>query len=404
MDIHSVERTLTRVRVNLRRRDQFAIFAGILSVGTIEIEDDAAKVPTACTNGRDEKYGRAFIESLDDKMVGFVVLHEAGGHKMAQDLLVYKALFKIDPECANAACDYRINQMLTDLDPGEQYIAMPRLPDGTRIGLLDPKYVGWTTKEIFNDLRKQKEETGKGPGDNFDVHDWEGLDQLSEADKQALTQEVERAIAQGKIAKDRADKAGGGTGSLPLSLTEMLRPRVDWRAQLSDFVRSQCQAKDTSTWRKPNRRFIGEGIYIPTLIGERVGCAVVGYDTSSSNMSPASVQACMSEVKGLLDAVKPEATHLIYWDTEVKGHEVYTDANRSMMLTSTKPKGGGGTDPKCLSKYLRENHIKPDCIIMLTDGEISDWGTDWPAPILWVVINRTTYTAPVGKTIQIKEV
>jgi predicted metal-dependent peptidase len=270
--------------------------------------------------------------------------------------------------------------------------------------LLDPKYVGWTTKEIFNDLRKQKEETGKGPGDNFDVHDWEGLDQLSPDEKQALTQEVERAIAQGKIAKDRADKAGGGTGSLPLSLTEMLRPKVDWRAQLSDFVRSQCQAKDTSTWRKPNRRFIGEGIYIPTLIGERVGCAVVGYDTSSSNMSPASVQACMSEVKGLLDAVKPEATHLIYWDTEVNGHEVYTDANRSMMLTSTKPKGGGGTSPKCLSKYLRENHIKPDCIIMLTDGEISDWGTDWPAPILWVVINRTTYTAPVGKTIQIKEV
>ena len=210
MDIHSAERTLTRVRVNLRRRDQFAIFAGILSVGTVEIEDDAAKVPTACTNGRDEKYGRAFIESLDDKMVAFVVLHEAGGHKMAQDLSVYKALFKIDPQLANAACDYRINQMLVDIDPGEQYIAFPRKPDGTRIGLLEPKYRGWTTKEIFDDLRKQKEETGKTPGENFDEHDWSAGDQLSQAEKQELEQEIERAIAQGKIAHERAVKAGAG--------------------------------------------------------------------------------------------------------------------------------------------------------------------------------------------------
>ena len=404
IDIRSAERVLERVRINLRRRDKFAIFSGILSVGVSEVVEDD-ECPTACTDGRNEKYGRGFIESLpDEKMVAFVVMHEAGGHKMAQDLSVYRALFKIDPQLANAACDYRINQMLVDIDPGEQYIAFPRKPDGTRIGLLEPKYRGWTTKEIFDDLRKQKEETGKTPGENFDEHDWSAGDQLSQAEKQELEQEIERAIAQGKIAHERAVKAGAGSNNLPISLTELIRPKVDWRAQLAEYMRSQCVAKETSTWRKANRRFIGEGIYIPSLIGERVGCVAIGYDTSASNMAPAAVKACMSEVKGLLDSVKPEATHLIYWDTEVKRHEVYTDGNREMLLTSTKPTGGGGTAPRCMAKFLRENHIKPQCIIMITDGEINDWGDNWEAPILWVVVNKTSYTAPVGKTIQIKEV
>ena len=77
IDIHSAERVLERVRINLRRRDKFAIFSGILSVGTSEVVEDD-ECPTACTDGCNEKYGRGFVESLkDEKMVAFVVLHEA---------------------------------------------------------------------------------------------------------------------------------------------------------------------------------------------------------------------------------------------------------------------------------------------------------------------------------------
>ena len=401
VDINSAERVLTRVKINLRRREKFAIFSGILSVGTTSIVDD---IPTACTDGRNEMYGRKFISELDEKMLAFVILHEAC-HKLGQDLTTYKALFKENQRLANAACDFRINQMLVDLDPSEQYIAFPRQKDGTRMGLLDPKYKGWSTKEIYNDLKQQQQDGGGGPGNNFDEHDWESGDQLSQEEKQAIAQEIERAIAQGKIAEARAKKAGAGSGDSLLSMQELFKPRVNWRAELSEFVRSQCYGKDTSSWRKPNRRFLSMDVYMPSLIAERVGCVAIGMDTSGSNMSPESVTACMSEIKGILDTVKPEATHLIYWDTQVAGHEVYNDSNREMMLTSTKPIGGGGTDPRCMSKYLKDNHIKPECIIMVTDGELGDtWGNDWEAPILWVVVNRRSYVSPVGKTIHIAEV
>ncbi len=39
-----------------------------------------------------------------------------------------------------------------------------------------------------------------------------------------------------------------------------------------------------------------------------------------------------------------------------------------------------------MSKYIDEVHLNPDCIIMLTDGEIYNWG-NWKHPILWAITN-----------------
>jgi len=59
-----------------------------------------------------------------------------------------------------------------------------------------------------------------------------------------------------------------------------------------------------------------------------------------------------------------------------------------------------------MMRYLKDKKIEPECIIMLTDGEIYDWGNDWDAPILWVICNGyrgKSITAPVGKTVHIQE-
>jgi hypothetical protein len=59
-----------------------------------------------------------------------------------------------------------------------------------------------------------------------------------------------------------------------------------------------------------------------------------------------------------------------------------------------------------MMKYMKEKNISPECIIMLTDGEIYDWGNEWEAPIMWVICNSyrgSSITAPVGKTVHIKD-
>jgi predicted metal-dependent peptidase len=88
----------------------------------------------------------------------------------------------------------------------------------------------------------------------------------------------------------------------------------------------------------------------------------------------------------------------------VAGHEEYTETDVPNIVSSTKPRGGGGTSPSCVSEYLNEKKIQPECVIMLTDGYVgNDWGSEWTAPLLWVIVGGADYVAPNGKTIHIKD-
>jgi hypothetical protein len=53
--------------------------------------------------------------------------------------------------------------------------------------------------------------------------------------------------------------------------------------------------------------------------------------------------------------------------------------------------------------YMNEKNIKPEAIIVLTDGEINSWGSEWNAPILWTIVRNKRVVAPVGKTIHVRE-
>ena len=101
--------------------------------------------------------------------------------------------------------------------------------------------------------------------------------------------------------------------------------------------------------------------------------------------------------------VQPEAIDLMYWDTGVAMHEEYDRYSMQGLVQSTKPKGGGGTDPECVPRYMKKRQLKPECIIMLTDGCVSSWG-EWDVPVLWVVVGNSDAVAPVGKTIHIRGV
>ena len=83
------ERKLQKAKVSLMRDPKFALLSGILMVGRTAVDDN---IPTACTNGRDERYGRKFVKELNDKELAFVVAHE-GGHKMYRHLTSWRKLY-----------------------------------------------------------------------------------------------------------------------------------------------------------------------------------------------------------------------------------------------------------------------------------------------------------------------
>jgi predicted metal-dependent peptidase len=399
------ERRLKKVVIDLLRDPTFADMAGIFMLGKKQVVDF---VPTACTDGRDEWYGRAFIEMLGDKELAFVVVHESY-HKMLRHLTTWEKLHKEDAKLANMACDYVINLAIFDRDPGNNMVRMPT-KDGKPLGLLDRRFANMNAKQVFDILKQEKQDgtgafgpggdgQGGGDGAGLDEHDWDGAKQLTAEEQEELAKEVDQAIRQGQIAAAKMHGQGGGNSMRELA--EMMEAKVDWRELLREFVSAICAGRDQSSWRRPNRRFLSTDTYMPSLVSERVGHLVIGIDTSGSIGGP-ELARFLSEVKEIAERVNPDKVDLLYWDAAVAGHEEYDSFTLPTLIDSTKPRGGGGTDPTCVERYLAEKKITPECIIMLTDGYVGSWG-NWEVPIMWCICGGNTITAPVGKTIHIKD-
>jgi predicted metal-dependent peptidase len=80
---------------------------------------------------------------------------------------------------------------------------------------------------------------------------------------------------------------------------------------------------------------------------------------------------------------------------------VFTD-NYDQLRHLLKPKGGGGTDPQCISNYLNNKKINADCMVVLTDGYFAStpkWNVT--IPTLWAVTMNKRFTAPSGVVINI---
>jgi predicted metal-dependent peptidase len=401
--VDTAERKLKRVKINLMRDDRFAFWRGIMMVGKTEVVDNC---PTAYTDGYNEGYGRAFIESQNDKQVAFGVLHE-NLHKIGRDLSLWVKMFKEDAQLANMACDYRHNQLLVDMDPVGLTIEMPTNPDGTRMGLLDERFRSMNPPTIFRILKQEKKDgTGAfGPnGDgtkaqgNFDEHDWEASDQRSDEEKETQAKEVDQALRQGEMEHRKVN--GGNNGDMERFLSDMLKPKVNWKDVLADFWRSNCTGRDDNTWRTPNRRYIGMDILLPSTFSQRVGRGVIGADMSGS-VGQREMSLMVSEIVYLASQVQPEQIDLLYWDSAVARHETYDESNMDTMATSTKPMGGGGTNPACVKQYIAEHKMEPEFVIMLTDGYVNNW-PDFDCPVLWVITTKNI-TAPTGITIHLED-
>jgi len=317
-------------------------------------------------------------------------------------------MFKKNARIANIACDYVVNRIIVKADPNETVVQFPRYPDGTKMGLYDIKYDGMSGVQIFRAIEKEEEETGKehGSGESgaggFDEHGWDDAQELPKEEQDILQKEVEHAMRRGEA---EAKKCGAGKGDIPSEVGQLLRPQIDYVTAMREFLTQSCTAKDDSTYRRLNRRFHAFDLIMPTTFGENLGHIVAGADLSGSMWTgdPSPMRKILSEFVGILRQLNPQQVDLLYWDAEVTGHEEYKRGDYESIANAMRPRGGGGTDPSCVPRYLKEKDIKPDCIVMFTDGHVfNQWGTNWPAPVLWVIVDNPSVMAGIGKTVHIE--
>ena len=376
---------IERAHVELMAHKETMEYASIIMVGKYKVVED---IPTACTNGIDCLYGKDFVGKLGDSELRGVIMHE-NLHKTFQHTFLWKHLYEQNARVANMACDYVINLILHDMQKASHgFVELPK------VGLLDERFRGMDSQQVFNILMDEGAGEGGG-GDEFaglDQHDWD-TSGMTQKEIEEHVKEVNQAIRQGQL---MAGKMGGKQSR---ELGELTEPKVDWREQLREFVNSLADGKDISTWQRVNRRWLQHDMYMPSTLSESMGRIVIAIDTSGS-IGGHELNEFLTEVQAICMNVQPELVDLLYWDTEVAGHEVYGRDQLDKLVKSTKPAGGGGTDPACIPQYIAEKNLKPECVVVLTDGYVGGWGT-WAHPVLWAICGGYKPRPDVGTAIYI---
>lgn len=382
----SVPDRIKRAHIAIMQHKVFAGYSGVLACGKVKFDEN---IPTACTNGWDVTYNPKFVEEHmpTDPELRFLVLHEAT-HKAFRHLHVWNDIHRENHQLANIAADLFVNLALVDADKGEGFVKMPKL------GIQpDPQYRGMSVGQIY---QKLKDNPPSGGENGMDEHDWEDArDGESAEEAQKRADEIQRALRQGEMLRKKL--AGKGAGSEDGIFGDILAPKVDWKKALRDFIQETCAGRDEATWRRPNRRYLSQDIYMPSMQGVTLNELVIGFDTSGSVFGGDEMTRFVSELKVIIEQVKPSKCHVIYWDTAVAGHQTFEDGQ--FAVQNLKVKGGGGTDGSVLFDYLREKNLNPQAIVQFTDGYVGSWGnTD--IPTLWA-ITTSGIAAPFGTSIDL---
>jgi predicted metal-dependent peptidase len=172
------------------------------------------------------------------------------------------------------------------------------------------------------------------------------------------------------------------------------KPRIDWKAILRRFVQ-QFASADYS-WRRPNRRYVAAGVYLPELRADSMPAIVVAVDTSASTQEVLPV--FRAELQSIVDECQPEATIVIMADAAV--HRV--DRFERGEPIEFNVEGLGGTDFRPVFDHAHREQLSPACLIYLTDGDgiFPDEPSEYPT--LWAM-TAPDGLAPWGETVRIDE-
>jgi len=383
---------LKRAHINLLRHKDTSLYGGVILMGESSVEDDAKRCPTAYTDGYNKRYGRKFMEKLTDEEVTGLVLHE-NFHVLMKHIPRGRVLRGEDQRLVNIAMDYAVNDLIMELSKVNPKLC--KLPSG---GLYDPMFKDWSFLKIFEYLKQEQQDgRGGGRGDSMDEHDTSNVDEMTDEQREKLSQDITDAMHQSAIL---AGKLGA---DIPRAIKDLMDPQVDWREALRDFVTSAMRGDEEYTWRKFNKRRLADDLYLPSTHSESVGELIVAIDTSGS-IGEREIAEFATELVSICDVASPDRVRVLWWDTKVHGEQIFEAGQYGEIKSLLKPLGGGGTRASCVSEYIVENNVSADCLVMFTDGHLESEIT-WlvSAPTLWLVTRKRNFVPPSGTVVKMEK-
>lgn len=360
-------------------------FFGTLALRLKMVEDTSVK--SASTDGSVLKYNPEYVSDLSltkvQGMIAHTVMHPAFLHHTRRG--------DRDIKKWNKACDYSINTILEK--------AGFDLPEAT---FVDSAYDGLVAEHIYTLLPEEEEGGdgggsgggGDGGGQDNDPGGDGGVEDSPESQNNGGSQSQQNnEEAEWKVALAQAAHVAKQTGHLPAGMDrfieELLAPVLPWKDILRRFMTEK--SNDDFSWARGNRRFVAQGLYLPSRISEdAMGAMVVCIDTSGS-IQQNELDIFAAEIRDIVAEARPEKTIVIYCDSRIAHIDEFAPDDE----IEFKIHGGGGTDFRPPFEWLEENQISPKALVYMTDG-YGPFPEEQDFPVMWC-INNHNVTPPNGE-------
>lgn len=362
-----------------------AFIAAVMTRVKREVSD---KVSTAGTNGTWVKFNPAFCDPLNDEELFGLVLHESC-HVVLMHMWRREGR---DMRIWNIANDAIINSYIRSR--GWQ------LPKGG----VDLKWVKeeHSSEYVYNKLREQQQaqkDKGGGSGDGDEDGDdgmggggFDGKGDLEDAQDEATRVDMEASIvAAAKMAKD----CGQGSALIDRVLEKVGNAKVRWQDVCRSMMTESCAAD--YTYMRPSRRFIGSGLYMPSLRSDALGGLAIGFDTSGS-MGKDECNQIAAELQAIVDDLQPAFVEVVYCDYAV----THTERFERDELLQLRPRGGGGTRFQPVFKHFANTGERYCGLIYFTDMEGDlDECEEPDIPTIWADIGYSHPREPFGTRVEV---
>ena len=331
------------------------------------IEDD--RIPTAQTNGREIRYSPVFFATLTEGQRNYVLLHEV----MHILLLHWKRTGNRKPLLWNIACDFMVNGIIDQL---RWYMRQDKIPfDRPVNGCYTDSWRYPSAEEAYARLLEENRDLKQirylgnvvkaRPGDLTEGGDPAEGGELSGA----LTEETEKQIREmiRETVKRRGERSAGRYASIPaeiLKLGIVPTKRLPWHKLLYEFL--QDRQEEESSYMTPERKYLHMDLIVPGCgrTEDELGEIWAFVDTSGS-IRTEELEQFLTQLCRISAEFRCKF-HIGFWDTRVS--EVYRNVRGTKQILECVPHSTGGTDINCIYEYLRTNRIKPEVMLILTDG------------------------------------
>ena len=372
-----MEQEVNRFKMDLLRKMPF--YGDILMRVPI-VENN--KIPTARTDGGKIEYNEKFFSGMTKGQRNFVLMHE-----VFHVILLHCKRQKGDPRLWNTAQDIVVNNMLLRLMNHMRNFGIPF--EKPRTGIFSTAYPSETADNIYEKLLQDNQQLKKDSKTVYiKINTWSNrLEEVDVPDDiilpigdddafgeilngmnpsqgriEGLSEQAIKQIVREAAIKNRSSMGSYFIPDQVYRLTES--KRIKWQTLLRDFFTEELS--DEASYTTPERKYIHMDLILPgySLDNERIE-EIWAFVDCSGSVGKNEMEQFLTQLYRISKEFKC-AFNICYWDTEV--NDVYKKILKKDDILKSLPHHSGGTDINCVYRWIKANKVKPDVMLILTDG------------------------------------